>query len=290
MVYELALVIDKDAYPYYLAEQEAIDPNSGRYTRRPVPNLNILATCRQIYIEASPIPYMKNMFYLPVTPLTVKFFAMALHSPVRRSWVKKVKLNLTPNDLTIPIRKEIFAKAIKRIEKDMTGPTNGNLNTVWERCGKDLHEAYRRKLLRELWPQKVECVLQHLKLDKFWLSIDSCYCDQMCCNLQIGVLGAFNMGFAHGMPKHWMRRGRDLILKDKNGNKDLRSRVANWTRLGQRKRITLKEGFRENEDLIQWMKRAPSPGVWGNSEPSDDSACYDSEEEDPFGIVHTGLF
>ena len=261
MIYELALVI-RDVYPYYLAEHEEMCPGTRDCFPRSKPNLNILATCRLIHIEASPIVYGKNTFMLPVSELTVKFFTTALHTRERQSWVKSVKLSLTAIDLTPQARKEIADKETEDLDEFLADPNmyDAYFERAMNRHGRLLHQAYKRKLLCELWPQKVECILKHLTLDEFWLDIGSSYCHQYCCDLRIGALAAFTSGFAYGMPKLWHEKEfRSHQTKIMN----VRSMIASWTQLGKKKRITLEEGYRRFEAVFRWMKfNIYQPSEW----------------------------
>ena len=253
MIYSYILIVGS-LMPYQRSHELALGDDAWLHSIKPLPSPPITAlleTCRTIYTEASPILYSKNKFYLPITELTAKFFAQALHNSTRCSWVKSVHLELLPQDM--------FQPYCPACEDHITATLDDAEQCVLDEetfeedesshCD-ELHylgEAYKQHLRLVSWPQKVELVIENLALD--YLSVDlvdpNCCCGDHICQMAASALSPFSMGFAHGMPTYLKIYGSDII----DGRRAKRA-MRHWTEQRKQGSIPLIQGLNENWWLV----------------------------------------
>jgi len=205
--------------------------------RRSYQNTNLLKTCRLIHTEASPTLYSKNVWVLPMTVWTVKFFANSLYNDERRAWVKHVYLYLQAQDISVEERQAVAS------DTRLGLPSNVPQREVDEWT----YNAYGTYLRTISWPRKVELILEHLALDSLAVNVCWSICPEtVYCPLGISAIVAFADGFRYGMPTHfeiysangWDREATETMLRK-------------WTEQRGETFIPLSKGLSENQDIIK---------------------------------------
>ena len=227
MIYSNLLIVGK-VFPYNLAEsydEYECDYDDDLTARElagyEAPEVALLRVCKTIHFEAEPLLYKYNIFVLPPSDLTARFFKRSLHNDFRRAWVKSVVLSFDASDLTRDDREMILDEQLKEVRDDMLFP---EISGGWELNFKEsLHEAYMARLVDCVWPAKARLVLDFLHCKKLVIDFRNSECVEGCCTQRIDAIRALHHGFAHGMPEVISLRGvpaaAELIV-------DL---IQNWT-------------------------------------------------------------
>jgi hypothetical protein len=272
MIYDYALVVICPVRPYYLSECHRLGlEDVPSYYRNP--SVNLLASCRTVYAEAYPIAYTRNHFFLPFGEFTSRFFANALHNPLRRSWIRSVTLAFTQFDLSDEermglekMRCELVNKAShlslrstllkEKVSRLSVKSTQHRQETSLVKAGKDLHSISRDLLVSVAWPRKARFVLECLKLDTLQIKIKDSYCPEHCCYIPECALASLTMGFASEMPG-------EIRADIDNKSQHLQKSMKEWTEIQQRTSIPLSLGMKTYKTLIKKIAQYESnEGRW----------------------------
>ncbi|MCJ1245129.1 hypothetical protein MMC30_002330 [Trapelia coarctata] len=273
IIYRYALSVGF-VHPYRLQDSQ----ETGYFTE--VPNVNLLATCRQINAEASALLYSENTFFLPDTDLTIKFFTNALHNATRRAWVKSVHLGLGDHEISVSNLRTINSKIVDVLHILPHG-------TPWYQ-----HVACKCYLRQVSWPRKVQPILDFLRLDSLVINFAGARCTKGCCFLTASALSAFQAGFAHGMPTNLeicgltpCGSGLNYNVENPRRTKSCVRALQFWTKLRNEKCVPLNNGWKAMKSLVDWMER----------EQQREFPKFDFEEEwrehsigEVAGLRHTG--
>ncbi|MCJ1245136.1 hypothetical protein MMC30_002337 [Trapelia coarctata] len=201
-----------------------------------LPNTNLLKTCRLIHAEASPTLYSKNVWVLPPTAWTAKFFESALYNDERRAWVKHVYLYLQAQDISAEERETVAADTLKGYPGDLPWHKVEDLST----------NAYRKYLRTVSWPRKASFILEYLALDS--LTVDIRW--SSCLHGSVSTIAAFADGFKYGVPTHF-----DISSEEGYYKHVAAIVLQRWTEQRKETFIPLSRGFRENEDMVKNIGR-----------------------------------
>ena len=236
MIYHYVLSVGV-VHPYRQLDSQ----ETGYFTV--VVHVNLLATCRLIHAEASSILYSQNTFFLPDTDLTVRFFANALHNPIRRAWVKSVYLTLGAHDISESNSQAVESKIRRRYG-------------VFSQA-RHLHHARKCYLRQVSWPRKAKPILDFLRLDSLVINFSDCTCYRECCRLTASAIPTFQAGFAHGVPAKVEIYGLtpcDAVssyhVKNPERVKLVKRFLRLWTKKRNQKFMSLREGVKAMTELV----------------------------------------
>jgi len=243
MVYDYALIVG-NVMPYLKSYEAAFGDKSLAPLVRfcGPPNISLLETCRLVYAEASRTLYSKNTFMLPTTWVITRFFARALHTPTRRSWVKSVYLKFEFGDLFRLERNELYLGFIR-----------DTLGEDQERC-QELRDWGFRAFCRVYtgcvcWPRLVNLILENLVLVTLKVDFFDCFPLDLHRDMEAHALLAFQKGFAHGMPADFKAYGLSVLSEEK-----AEETLQTWTKQRHEASVSLRQGF----ETVEWLLNSNS--------------------------------